>query len=134
VQSTNFKDLPIELWEVGQYANNTVVLKQIGKSKSAPSFKTAAAGNTTIKKVAEQVTVNTEDDHTEYAGRVIAELYEKFKSGILNLSSGIEVKPQKQYIAFKKKRNIVDIELQKNALKLWLNAPFGSINDAKGIR
>jgi predicted transport protein len=64
---------------------------------------------------------------------VIAELYEKFKSGILNLSSGIEVKPQKTYIAFKKKRNIVDIELQKNALKLWLNAPFGSIHDAKGI-
>ena len=133
VQATNFKDLPIELWEVGQYANNIIVVKQLGKSKSAPSFKTAVAGSAAIKKVAEQVKVTTEEDHTNYAGKQTAELYEKFKNGILNLGDGIEVKPQKMYIAFKKKRNIVDMELQKHSLKMWLNAPFGSINDAKGL-
>jgi len=133
IQSTNFKDLPIELWEIGQYANNIVVVKQIGKSKAAPSFKTAIAGSKEIKKIAEQIKVPTEDDHTKWAGKATTELYQKFKSGILNLAAGIEVKPQRAYISFKKKRNIVDMELQRHALKLWLNVPFGSINDAKGI-
>jgi predicted transport protein len=133
VQSTNFKDLPIELWEVGKYANNIVVVKQIGKSKSAASFKPAVIGNTAIKKVAEEIKVVTEEDHIAYAGPAMAELYDRFKSAILNLSSGIEVKPQKVYIAFKKKSNIVDIELQKHSLKLWINAPFGTIDDSKGL-
>jgi predicted transport protein len=136
VMSTNFKDLPIELWEVVQYENNVIAVREIAKSKSAGSFKPVAAeatGNGQIKKVAEQVAVVTEEDHTAYAGEQMAELYEKFKSAILNLSTGIEVKPNKVYIAFKKRRNIVDIELQKHALKIWINAPFGSINDAKGL-
>jgi predicted transport protein len=133
VQAANFKDLPIELWEFGQYVNNVVVVKQIGKSRAAGSFKTVAVGNAEIKKVAAEVAVVTEEDHTAYAGAAVAELYEKFKGAILNLASGIEIKPQKVYIAFKKKRNIVDIELQKHGLKLWINAPFGSINDSKGL-
>jgi predicted transport protein len=133
VQAANFKDLPIELWEFGQYANNVIVVKQIGKSKSAGSFKAVAVANAEIKKVTEEIAVVTEEDHTAYAGPAITELYERFKDAILNLTSGIEIKPQKVYIAFKKKRNIVDIELQKHALKLWINAPYGSINDPKRL-
>ena len=74
-QATNFKDLPIELWEVGQYANNIVVVKQIGKSKSAPSFKGTVAGSAAITKVAEEVKVTTEEDHTKYAGKATSSVF-----------------------------------------------------------
>jgi predicted transport protein len=132
-QSVNFKDLPIELWEVRQYANDIVIVVQIGSSKSAGSFKTLAVKNAEIKRVADDVRIPTEDDHTAKVGEAIAELYLKFKTAILNLGTGIEVKPQKGYIAFKKKGNFVDIELQKQGLKLWLNALYGSINDSKKL-
>jgi len=36
-------------------------------------------------------------------------------------------------VAFKKDSNIVDIAIQKKALKIWINARFGTIDDAKCI-
>ena len=132
-QSANFKDLPIDLWEVAQYANSIVLVRQVQKSKSAASFKTIATRNPEIKQIVEEIKVASEDEHTAYASETIAELYQKFRSAILNLSDGIVVKPQKIYIAFKKKTNIVDIELQKNALKIFINASIGTLNDAKGL-
>lgn len=38
-QSSNFKDLPIELWEIKLFENNIVVINPIKKSQSAPSIK-----------------------------------------------------------------------------------------------
>lgn len=35
-QSSNFKDLGIELWEIKQYENGLIILNPIKKSKSAP--------------------------------------------------------------------------------------------------
>ena len=133
IQSSNFRDLPIDLWEVGQYANNILLIRQIETSKSAASFKTIASRTPEIKQLVEQVKVVTENDHTAYASRAIAELYQKFRSSILNLSDGITVKPQKVYVAFKKQSNIVDIEVQKKVLNLSINAKSGTLNDAKGL-
>ena len=61
-------------------------------------------------------------------------MYEKFKAAILELSSDVEIKPQKWYIAFKKNgTNVSDIEIQKNALKLSVNLKAGKLDDPKGI-
>ena len=51
----------------------------------------------------------------------------------MNLADGIEVKPQKDYIAFKKDRNIVCYELQKKQMKIFVGAKWGTINDSKGL-
>ncbi len=133
IQSANFRDLPIELWEVGQYVNNLILLRQIETSRSAGSFKTIASRDPEIKQIVEEIKVVSENEHTAYASPAIAELYQKFRSAILNLSDGVTVKPQKVYVAFKKQRNIVDIEVQKNALKLFINAPIGTLKDANGL-
>ena len=133
IQSANFKDLPIDLWEIGQFEDGIVLVRQVQKSRSAPNFKSIATRNPEIKQIVEEIKVVSEDEHTAYAGESIAELYQKFRSAILNLTDGIVVKPQKIYVAFKKKTNIVDIELQKNALKIWINASLGRLNDAKGL-
>ncbi|HHF1547579.1 TPA: hypothetical protein ACPI7U_001275, partial [Haemophilus influenzae] len=39
IQATNFKDLPIELWEVNRFDNDIITLNIINKSKSAPNIK-----------------------------------------------------------------------------------------------
>ncbi|QLZ70625.1 hypothetical protein FOLKNPGA_03439 [Legionella sp. PC1000] len=50
----------------------------------------------------------------------------------MNLSDEIELKPTKLYIAFKLNKNIVDIEIQRKSLKIFLNAAWGTIDDSKG--
>lgn len=103
------------------------------KSSGAPSIKPLLENNEKLKEVKENIKVFSEEDHLSSGSDASRELYEKFKSAILNLSDGIEVIPQKYYIAFKKGSNISDIEMQKKGLKIFINTKIGSLDDPKGI-
>ena len=133
ISASDFKDLGIELWEVKQFENNILSINSIKKSNAAQSIKPLLENNESFKEVKENIKVYTEEDHYKNGSDVTIELYEKFKSSILNLADNIEIIPQKFYIAFKKGSNITDIEMQKKALKIFINAKFGSINDPKNI-
>lgn len=133
VEATNFKDIAIELWEVKQFANGTVSIHELKKSKSAESIKPLAQQNKEFKQVVDQIQVYTEEQLLSTTTPEMAELYEKFKSSILNLADDLEIKPLKYYIAFKRHSNLVDIEIQKKSLKIFLNAKWGTLNDSKGI-
>ena len=53
-QSSNFKDLPIELWEIKRFENETIVINPVKKSQSAPSIKQVQTKeDSTIGKVVE---------------------------------------------------------------------------------
>ena len=134
VEATNFKDIAIELWEVKQYSNGTVAIHEIKKSKSAESIKPLAQRNKELKHVVDQIQVYTEDQHFAEASPEIGELYEKFRNSILNLADGIELVPQKFYLAFKKdKSNIACLEFQKKRIKIWIGAKAGKLDDPKGL-
>ena len=133
VQATNFGDIAIELWEVKRYANDTVAINAIRKSKSAPSIKPLAQKNSDLKAISDVIKVFTEEDHRAAASEEIFELYENFRDAILNLSDGIEIKPQKHYVAFKKDGNIACIELQRKKIKIYIGLKVGQLDDAKNI-
>ena len=133
IQATNFKDIAIELWEVIQYDNNTVLISSVKKTTSAESIKPITQQNQALKKVTDEIKVYTEQDHLDNASDLTAELYAKFKKAILNLADGIEVQPKKKYIAFKKESNISDIEIQKKVLKIYINTKAGSLDDPKKL-
>jgi len=133
IQATNFKDIAIELFEVKQFENDTLAINPIKKSVAAGSIKPITQQTQSLKNVTAEIKVYTEQDHIEKASDLTAELYEKFKAAILNLTDGIEVKPQKLYIAFKKGKNITDITIQKNSLKLFINAKAGQLDDPKNL-
>lgn len=134
-QSSNFKDLPIELWEIKQFENDIIVINPIKKSQSAPSFKQVQSTkqDSEISKVVKEIKVYTEEEHLEGKPEETKELYENYKAAILNLSTEIEIVPLKQYIAFKKGRNIVDIEIQNKRLKFWINIKKAQLDDPKNI-
>ena len=91
-QSSNFKDLAIELWEVKQFQNDIVVINPIKKSKSAPSIKQIQkSDDSEISKVTKEIKAYTEEEHLAGKSDDIIELYESYKQGILNLSSDMEV-------------------------------------------
>ena len=133
ILATNFKDIAIELWEVKQFENNIISVTPIKKTRAAESIKAITQQNQALRKVSDEIKVYTEDEHIARASEEIEELYVKFRDAILNLADGIEVKPLKQYIAFKKDTNIVCMNIQKKQIRMWIGAKFGTLNDAKEI-
>jgi len=131
-EAINFKDLPIELWEVKRFENNTVSYEQIQKAGAQESIKTISKTDQTIDNVAKEIKVYSEQEHLENVNEEIIELYEKFKSAIQNLDN-LEIKPKKKYIAFVSGRNVIDILPQKKALKMWINMSKGELDDSKNI-
>ncbi len=133
ISAANFKDFAIELWEVKQYEDNLISINPIKKTKTAPSIKPVTQQSETYKKVTDEIKVYTEEDLFVFGSDETVELYQKFRDAILNLADGIEVKPLKQYIAFKKDTNIVCLNIQKKQIRMWIGAKYGTLNDAKGI-
>lgn len=131
-EAINFKDLPIELWEVRRFENNTISFAQIQKTDAQESIKTISRTNHTIDNVAKEIKVYSEQEHLENVSEEIKELYVKMKNAILNFDN-IEIKPKKKYIAFVSGRNVIDIHPQRKALKMWINMAIGELDDPKGI-
>ena len=131
-EAINFKDLPIELWEVKRFENTTVSYEQIQKAGAQESIKTISKSDKTIDQVAKEIKVYSEPEHLKIATIQIKELYEKLKSSILNFNN-IEIKPKKKYIAFVAGTNVVDVKVQKNALKLHINLKKGELDDSKQL-
>lgn len=133
-QSSNFKDLSIELWEIKQFDNELIIVNPVKKSKSAPSIKQVQQSeDSEISKIAKEIKVYTEEEHLEGKSDDIIELYESYKEAILKLSADIEIQPKKMYIAFKKGKNIVDIRVQQKNLIFWINMKKGTLEDPKNI-
>lgn len=132
-EAINFKDLPIELWEIKKFTNQTVSYNQIEAKATKASIKTISKENDTINTVSKEIKVFTEEDNLSNANYEIKEIYEKFKTSILNFDN-IEIKPNKLYIAFvKHKKNVTDFVIQKNAIKIYINLLLGELDDSKQI-
>ena len=133
VQSINFKDLPIELWEIKKYANETIGVNQIQPSGASESIKTISKKSKTVEEVSKEIKVYTEDDHFSGVSDGIKELYEKLKVLVLSIGGDIKIKTTKSYIAFISKTNFASVHIYKTVLKVWLNLKKGELNDPKGV-
>jgi len=132
IESINFKDLPIELWQIKKFDNNTIMYSQILSSNAQESIKTISHNADEVKKINKEIKVYTENEHLSKCSEEIKELYEKFKEHIQSIGE-IEIKPKKKYIAFIAGSNIVDIHPQRKSLKLWINLSKGKLDDPKNI-
>lgn len=134
-QSSNFKDLAIELWEIKQFENDVVVINPIKKSKSAPSLKQVQKDDSSeISKVIQQTKVYTEEEHLHGKSDDTTELYETFKNAVLNLGNDLDIKPKKQEIGFTAKGKIfADVCILKSSLKFWINLKRGRLDDPKKL-
>ncbi|MGL5123103.1 MAG: DUF5655 domain-containing protein, partial [Fusobacteriaceae bacterium] len=76
----------------------------------------------------------TIEEHFKNSSENIVELFNLFLEKIEEMIPNIELEPKKLYIALKSnKRNIIDFRLQKNSLKMWLNAKKETLNDSKNL-
>ncbi|MDO8549264.1 MAG: hypothetical protein Q7S39_03805, partial [Ignavibacteria bacterium] len=81
-ESINFKDLPIELWEIKYFENQTISFVPQKPSGATESIKTISKKSKTIEKVSEEIKVYNEAEHIEEASEEVVELYQKFKMSI----------------------------------------------------
>ncbi len=84
-QAINFRDLPIELWEIKRYEDNSISLNQLISISSSESIKTISKTNTDISKVSKEVKRYTEEDHLDGMPEEILQLYSKFKDKVLRI-------------------------------------------------
>jgi len=134
IGATDFKDLSIELWTVKRFENGIIAVTPIKKSRNAVSFKPIAHRSKEMENVAKKIKVYTEEDALNNKSDTVSELYYRFRSAIMNMVEGIEIRPQQMYIAFKKdNRNIVDIHIQSSGLKIFINVKRGKLDDPKNL-
>ena len=133
-EAINFKDLPIELWEVKKFDNKTISYEQIQKASAKESIKTISRNDVTVEAVSKEVIVFTEQDHLQKVDFETKELYEQLKDRLLNLDDNVTVQPKKQTVGFKVDNNIFcDIVLQSKGLKIFLNLKQSELQDQKNI-
>ncbi len=132
-QAVNFKDLPIELWEISKYENNTILFNQLKSPDVSESITTISQKSDIVQKVSREIKLYTEEYHFEGIPDDIKELYGELKGRILNISNEIKIRPRKDYIGFITDTNFVDIHLQQHKIKLWVNLKKGELDDPKKL-
>ena len=132
-QAINFRDLPIELWEVSKFANGTLLFNQLKSPETSESITKVSPRSDLVQKVSREIKVYTEEDHLNGLPSEIVELYQELKERVLGLGDNIEVRPRKKYVGFVAGTNFVDVHPQKSQLKLWINLQKGELDDPEKI-
>ncbi|WP_177161520.1 DUF5655 domain-containing protein [uncultured Fusobacterium sp.] len=132
--SLNFKNLPIELYEIKRYDNGIISFNMIKGEENSEDINTISKVNTEIQKVSKEIKKYSIEEHLKGVNDNVVELFYQFKERMEFMFPEIEITAKKLYIAFKNnKKNLADFHLQKNSLKIWLNAKYGKIDEFKNI-
>lgn len=128
-EAINFKDLPISLWEIKRFSNQTISFEEIRKSNATESIKAVSSAGNAVNAVNQEVIVYTENDRLQDAPEDIIGLYNQLRERILEFDN-VELKATKLYIAFTVNgSNFTDIVIQKRSLKIFINMIQGSLED-----
>lgn len=76
----------------------------------------------------EEATTYDESSHLAHGLPSTRELYEKLKKALLEFGN-VTIVPKKLYVAFKAPKNFVDVVVQRNGLKIYINLPKGDLKD-----
>lgn len=132
-KAIEFKDLPMELWEISKYENGTILLNQLKVPETNASVEEVSPKNEIVRKVSREVKLYSEDHHLDGKPEEIKQLYSELKERILNLGENIEIRPRKCYVGFIANTNFVDMNLTKKQLWLWFNMKKGELDDPRKI-
>ncbi|MFA6080127.1 MAG: DUF5655 domain-containing protein [Candidatus Gracilibacteria bacterium] len=120
----NFKDLPIELWEMKQFSDDMVVLNPIRATNTAESVKTITSLSSEMKEVQKEVRTYTIDDLIKTDWNESREMFEEISKFVQNLDPNLQEKINKHYVGYKNKfQNLIGV----NIYKSYLNLAFPSL-------
>jgi predicted transport protein len=122
LNAVNFKDLPIELWKVRKFDNETILYNQVESSSTSESINKISK-NKIIEKVSREVKKRTIESHFKEDWVESRELFEIVRERILNLDSRIEENPNPTpYIGYKiGNSNLVSLHIYKSKIVICLS-------------
>jgi predicted transport protein len=129
--SINFKDVPFELWEIKRYDNNLLGMVQHKNSSDESITIISDNPEDIVSKVSKEVKVYSEEYHLNLSRNRpewVKELYFKLKERILDLGD-VEIKPNGNYISFRKRSPFVDIVFYNSGLYVIINLKAGTLDD-----
>lgn len=126
----NFRDLPIELWEVTKYENNTILYNKLKSTEGSESINKISK-NKTIEKVSKEVKKYSVEDHFHEGWDESRELFDSLIEKIFSLNPNFQEVPTKMYIGYKIGKDVLfDITTRKNKLIIHLyRVKTGDIKD-----
>lgn len=121
-ESINFKDLAIDLWELKQFNDWTIVYNPIKASNTTESIKTVTKFETKeFKEVNKEIKTYTVDDHFKDWWDEVREIYEELRDRIMSLDSRMTEKAVSVYIWYKIWEKVsVWIKIRKSKIVLEL--------------
>lgn len=121
LNAVNFKDFPIELWEVKRFQDNLITFNQIKSAQEPTENLKSVSKDKNIDKVTASVKKSTIDDHFQLGWTESREIYEELRERILKIDSRIEERPQISYIGYYiAKSMVIDIKVHKSKILLEL--------------
>ncbi len=120
-EAINFKDLPIELWEMKKFSNETVLYNKVKAAEAKESVKTISKGGRAVEKVSKEIRTYTEEELLEGKASVIKDAVFTLKEEILSIDPDIEEKITKTMICYYSGgKGLVWINPKKRSLKVHL--------------
>ncbi|MFH2067177.1 MAG: DUF5655 domain-containing protein [Pseudomonadota bacterium] len=133
IQAIDFKDLPIELWEVKSYEHNIVRYDPIkSQVASQASITTVSKPNKTVNLVNKEILVFTEEHLLKNSSQDIINAYTSIKEIIYEINNDVEEKIKKTMNCFYADgKGLVWVSPLKNKIVLFLRK--GDYKDKSGI-
>lgn len=101
LEAINFKDLPIELWEVARYEGDLLQYSQVKRPGTKVSIQTLGISSSEVRKISKEVKTYSEEEYLaskpDGNGK---KFYGKLKEKISIIDPNITPNPTKSYISF----------------------------------
>ncbi len=134
-ESINFKDLPIELWEMKSFDEDIITLNPIRASETSESIKTVTKLQWINKEVEKEIQTYNIDDRIKENWIETRELFEQLEEQIYQINPNLDRKINKYYIAYKNgSRNFIVVHIFKSWIEIhfvWLHK--SELLDVKSI-
>jgi predicted transport protein len=131
MNAINFKDLPIELWEVKFFDNDVILYNQLLSQDSRESIKTITKNND-INSVSNEVKVYTLEDHLNVPENT-KNLFFALREKILAINDSIEERPKQNYVSYRLRNAFAYVHNQQSKIKIHLEIHKNELNDPRGI-
>ncbi len=120
LNAVNFRDLPIELWEVRAY-EDLISYSRVKASETTESIKTVSKSQT-VQNVSREIKTLTEEDHFKPGWDIGKEFYLELRDKLIELDSRLDINPRQNYIGFSLNGyNVVALRLRKSSI--WVDLP-----------
>ena len=129
-QASGFKDLPIELYEIKNYKNGTVLCNS-ATTKNTESIKTIQ--KKPKDRISKEIKTYSEEDHLSKINPETKKIYLEIKKIIESLDESMQTIPKKITILFKAERNFAWMVLRKSSIDVYLKPKADSLHDPKKI-